>query len=650
VTQSGARQPGPTEPTPDTQHRATGVYLCRCGPNLGAVVQLGSVAEASAWPGAGDVAVHDVLCSEEGKAWLAARIRERGLERVVIGACSPREHEATFRAVLEGAGRSPEHLQLVNLREQVEWVGGDPAEATLRARRLLSAGLARVRLHRPIPRAEVAASPDVLVVGGGAAGIAAARALARRDRRVYLVERAFALGGLANRLDEIFPAGECASCFMEPVLDEVLHSERIEVLTGAELRRVRGAHGRFAVELAIAPRGVDPASCLGCGSCSAACPAVRADPDGGPSRKAIGVPYPGALPHASAIHRAACLRVRGEACDACARACPFGAVRLDEPSRTREVTVGAIVVATGMRPGEVAGPEGVVSTYALERMLHPDGPTGGEVLGAGGRPPRAVLLASTADEDGSLPGEELLKLAGRLRARLPEARIAVAGGLGRAPGAARRAGALAASGVELLPGALVPGAVEACADGLRAQLSDGAVRTAELVAIHAPARGADGAEALARLLRVESDGRGFLADEGASPFEPTATRIAGVYVAGAAAGPRSIHEAIRDGTAAAGLVLASLAPGDLLPLEPLAAEIDPARCGGCALCVAACPFGAVGLDPVTGRALVAAVHCRGCGTCVAACPAGAATARHFTGAQIAAEITALLRGAPGSGG
>jgi heterodisulfide reductase subunit A2 len=131
-------------------------------------------------------------------------------------------------------------------------------------------------------------------------------------------------------------------------------------------------------------------------------------------------------------------------------------------------------------------------------------------------------------------------------------------------------------------------------------------------------------------------------ERGASPFEPTATHLAGIYVAGAAAGPRPIREAIRDGAAAAGLVLASLVPGDRFPLEPLAAEIDAARCGGCAVCVAACPFGAIALDGETGRAVVAAVLCRGCGTCVAACPAGAATARHFTGAQIAAEITALL--------
>jgi len=623
----------------------TGIFFCRCGPNLGQVVRIDELEQPAGWPTAHDVATHPVLCSAEGKAWLAERIRASGLERVVIAACSPREHEQTFRGVLAAEGRSPFLLQMVNLREQVEWAGGDAAAATERGRRLVRAALARLALHRPLPAEEIEVSADVLVVGAGAAGLSAALALAGKGRRVVIAERAFAVGGLANQLDEVFPELECASCFMEPVLDRVLHHERIEVLTGAEVRRVLGAAGRFEVELALRPRGVDPAACLGCGECAKACPAERADPfaAGLAPAKAIGLPYVGCLPHVSVLDPGACLRGRGTSCDACVAACPFEAIRLDEPAGSRDLTVGAIVLATGLAPGEVAGPEGLVSSYRLERMLHPNGPTSGALRGAGGRPPEAVLLAADADEDGDLASLEILKLAHLVKARLPAARVAVAGDVARVPQLRRRAAELAEEGIELLPGRLAPESVSAVGGRLTVRLAVGAseeVREADLVVIHRPAQPAPGTDALARLLRVPTGERGFLLDRPPSPFEPTATRVAGLYVAGAAAGPRTIAQAIRDGAAAAGLVHASLVPGERRPLEPLCAEIDEAICGGCGVCASVCPFGGIRL--AGGKARVETVHCRGCGICAAACATGAASARHFTRAQIVAEISALL--------
>jgi heterodisulfide reductase subunit A len=254
-----------------------------------------------------------------------------------------------------------------------------------------------------------------------------------------------------------------------------------------------------------------------------------------------------------------------------------------------------------------------------------------------------VLLGADADDDGDLASLEVLKLAHLLRARLPEARVTVAGDLDRVPQLRRRAAELAEEGISFVPGRLVAGTIESAADALRVPLEGpgAGVHQADLVVVHAPARPADGAAALARLLRVDVDGRGFLGGKSPSPFEPTATRIAGVFVAGAAAGPRTLAEAIRDGAAAAGLVHASLVPGERRPLEPLAAAVDVALCGGCGVCVSACPFGAVRLGPDR-KAVVEAVHCHGCGTCAAGCPTGAASARHFTRAQIEAEIRALL--------
>jgi heterodisulfide reductase subunit A len=435
---------------------------------------------------------------------------------------------------------------------------------------------------------------------------------------------------------------------MEPALDEVLHHERIEVLTGATATRVRGSAGAFEVTAALAPRYVDPDKCIGCGQCTLLCPVEVPDrwAAGLGTRRAIGAPYAGSLPHVSTLDAAACLHHRDGSCDTCQQGCGFDAIHLDARPEERTLSVGAIVVATGFRPGEVAGPPGVISTWQLERLLHPNGPTAGKLERAGRAAPRSVLLASTAgDRDGSLPPRELLKLARGLRRRWPELEVAAAGGLGRTPGLQAEARAALDEGVLLLDDQLVPGGLAPAGEAVEATLASGpllSTRTYDLVVLHAASVPSDGADGLAGLLRLERDPSGFLSEGAANPFQPTATRVAGVFVAGAAAGPRTIREAIRDGAAAAGRVLATLVPGERHALEPLAAEIDLATCGGCGTCASACPYHAVVRDPVTHKASVEPAHCHACGSCAAACPTGAATAPHFTRAQLAAEISALL--------
>jgi heterodisulfide reductase subunit A len=486
-----------------------GLFLCRCGANLGRIVGVDALALPARWPQAAFVAVRDLLCAPDGLAWLAERIRAERLDRIVIGACSPREHEAAFRRAAEAAGLSPWRVQRVNLREQVEWLGGDPAEATARAARLVRAGLARVVHHRDLPRREVPASPDVLVIGGGAAGLAAAQTLAGRGRRAVVVEREFALGGFVARTDAPLPDGACGSCVVSPVIDELLHHPAVDVLTGAEVAAVRGTFGGFDVEVRRRARRVDPERCLGCPACVEACPVEAPGP-----QRAIRLAWEGCLPYVPAIDPGLCVGLHGGACRACVDACVPGAIRLDEPDHLQVLHVGAIVVATGSSPGAGAGPEGE--------------------------------------------------------------------------------------------------------------------------------RPAAGSGALAGMLRIAVRDDGFLEDAGPNPFEPTATRVAGVFVAGAAAGPRPLRAAIRDGVTAAGRILAGLQPGERLVVEPLAVEVDPLRCCGCGACAASCAFGAVRLDAATGKAAVEPLHCRACGSCAAGCPAGAVAAPHQSREELSAELRALL--------
>ncbi len=71
---------------------------------------------------------------------------------------------------------------------------------------------------------------QVLVIGGGIAGIQTALDLADSGARVILVERSPSIGGKMAALDKNFPTLDCSICIEAPKLSEVEQHPNIELL------------------------------------------------------------------------------------------------------------------------------------------------------------------------------------------------------------------------------------------------------------------------------------------------------------------------------------------------------------------------------------------------------------------------------------
>ena len=229
-----------------------GVYVCECGPNIADNVDIDKVMETiSSLPGVEVVERHKLLCSQNGKKFLKESIQEHGLTRIVVAACSPKQHEVTFMKVCEEAGINPYLFQLTNIREQCAWIITDKELATERAIRYIRAALRRVPFHRDLAKKEIETNPDVLVIGGGIAGMEASLLLAGGDRKIYLIEKTDVLGGKVKELDKLLPRMESSLDIISQKIQEVEQSEDIKVYTKSEVEEVLGFLGNFVVKVKI---------------------------------------------------------------------------------------------------------------------------------------------------------------------------------------------------------------------------------------------------------------------------------------------------------------------------------------------------------------------------------------------------------------
>jgi heterodisulfide reductase subunit A2 len=200
-------------PKPDSSDTVRiGVYVCRCGSNIGATVDCAAVAAyARELPGVVHAYDQGYTCSEPGQAQIKQDIREFGLNRVIVASCSPRLHEPTFRKCVSEAGLNPYLMEMANIREQCSWVHSlDPEGATRKAQDLVRSAVARARLLDGRTELEVPVRRSTLVIGGGVAGIQAALDLADAGYPVILVEKQPSIGGIMAQLDKTYPTMDCS--------------------------------------------------------------------------------------------------------------------------------------------------------------------------------------------------------------------------------------------------------------------------------------------------------------------------------------------------------------------------------------------------------------------------------------------------------
>ena len=188
-----------------------GVFICWCGSNIAATVDVERVSEViKAEPGVVYSANYQYMCSENGQQLIKNAIKDYNLTGVVIGSCSPRMHEATFRKAAEEAGLNPYMLEVANIREQCSWIHKDKEEATEKALILVRTAIAKVRLNTPLTAGESPVTKRALVIGGGIAGIQTALDIADAGFPVDIVETKPTIGGKMAQLDKTFPTLDCA--------------------------------------------------------------------------------------------------------------------------------------------------------------------------------------------------------------------------------------------------------------------------------------------------------------------------------------------------------------------------------------------------------------------------------------------------------
>jgi heterodisulfide reductase subunit A len=570
----------------------TGVYICMCGTNIAKIVDVEAVASfVSGLPNVVLARTYKYMCSNPGQEMIIQDIKENQLNRIVVAACSPNMHERTFRNALRSAGLNQYLFEMANIREQCSWVHTDPVEATEKAKALVYAAVRRVELHESLESMSVDMCPNVLVIGGGIAGMTAALELADAGNSVYLVEKDNHLGGNLARVDLTAPYLYSARDLITERITRIMDSKKVNVYLESKVTDLTGFIGNFKASIQSA------------------------------NGKPAGKNKPVEVEIGNVV--------------VCTGYKEFDASRIVHYGYGKLPNVITSFELEGMiRAGRIETKEGKIPRYVA--IIHCVGSRNQEFHTYCSR-----VCCMTA-----------LKYAHEIKSANPECYISDvyidmhAFGKGHEDFYRRSSEAKTLFLMyEKDDRPVIHKASEKDDCGMlievNEKLSGELIEIpADLVILMVGMEAREDSHEIARIVNISQDKDGWFI-ESHPKLEPVATTTDGIFIAGTCVAPKDIPDTVAQARAAAARILARIAKGKI-EVDALYSEVDEEKCSGCRFCNQLCPYSAIEFDEEKRQSHIISALCKGCGVCVAACPSFAIKGRHFTDQQVLAQVDGLF--------
>ena len=223
-----------------------GVFVCHCGANIGRIVDVPSTVEyALTLPNVVHAQEQLFSCATNSAKEITDMTKEKGLNRVVVAACSPRTLEPLFRDTLREAGINQYYYEMANIREHNSWVHSkEKEEATEKAKDIIRMSVARACHLEPLQEFDLPVNKAALVLGGGIAGMTCALSIANQGHEVHLVEKEKELGGIARRIHSTLE-GLDVQAYLGDLIQKVYQHRLVRVYHDATLTGATGYVGNF---------------------------------------------------------------------------------------------------------------------------------------------------------------------------------------------------------------------------------------------------------------------------------------------------------------------------------------------------------------------------------------------------------------------